>query len=118
AVDHAVTIGVDAVEADAEQAIARGRRHRRLAVVIGLLAVEPLALRGREVLGGQPYRDLGLALLYVVQAPLPVLVEADRVGIVARSGLGGNGRRGPRQRGDRNRKNGGGKKGGFHRGGS
>src|SRR5207248_2794976 len=78
-VDLPVVIGVDAVEALVEAAVAVGFGEPREPVVISLHLFETgLALR-REVACGQLAREIALPPLDEGEPPIAILLEGDRV---------------------------------------
>ena len=76
AVDRAVVVGVDQVEAGTEHAVALVSRHRRLAVVIGLLAGQPVAVGVAETALAQAARRSGAGAADKIDPPVAILAKS------------------------------------------
>ena len=76
-IDRAIVIGVDAVEALAEAAVAVGRGQAGEPVVVGLDPIEPGLLLRREISRGELEREFVLAPLDEIEPPIAVLLEGN-----------------------------------------
>src|SRR5207248_454699 len=77
-VDLAVVVGIDLVEALAEPAVAVGFRQPAHPVVIRFDLLEPSLLASWQIGGGELHCQLRLAPFDEIEAPIAVLLEADR----------------------------------------
>src|SRR5579871_5206204 len=78
-VDQAVVIGVNLVEAQAKQAIARFCRHRRKAIVIGLAPFEVGPFRRPHTGRGERLREFGLPFGDDAQPKIAIFVKGDQL---------------------------------------